>query len=103
MISPEYKKAIDLIRAELFPIEHEEDLQKVIQVFKLLIENGHYAGQDDIYQYLIKDISNDDFTAECDRNLASETQRIYEVVKTTIEPRTGFDWNEDWLREQLLS
>lgn len=95
MISEVYKKAVELIRKELFPIEHEDDLEKAVSVFKLLIKEGHYVGPDDIYQYLI-DYGND---REIE-GLASKTQQIYEVVKATLN--TKFGWKEDWLRKELL-
>lgn len=93
MISKEYKKAVELIRKEVWPITHpEDDLHKAVSVFKMLIQQGHNVGYDEIYQYL-KDCGHDE-------DLASETQKIYDVVKATLDTEFGF--KEETLRKHLF-
>jgi len=95
MISEEYKKAVDIIRAEC-SLEH--DLERIVVVFQMMIENGYYAGDDDIYQYIIKDGKDRTEATEFD---ASKIQDICETVKATLEPKADH-WNRDWLRKELL-
>ena len=95
MISEEYKKAVDIIRAECL-LEH--DVEKIVAVFQMLIENGHYAGDDDIYQYIIDYGKHREETTQF---IASKIQDICETVKATLEPETDH-WNRDWLHKELL-
>ncbi len=91
MISKEYKKGVDLIVKEVWPIEHhEDDLHKAVSVFKALIEEGHDVGCDDIFQYLRQ--------SGHDAQLASETQRINQVVKATVMTELGFPEKFLWER-----
>jgi len=95
MISEEYKKAVDIIRTNC-SLEH--DLEKIVAVFQMLIENGDYAGDDDIYQYII-DYGKD--RTEPTVFDATKIQDICETVKATLEPEANH-WNRDWLHKRLL-
>lgn len=95
MISEEYKKAVDIILANC-SLEH--DLEKIVFVFKMLIDNGYYAGDDDIYQYIINDGKD---RKETTQFTASKIQDICETVKATLEPEADH-WNRDWLHKELL-
>ncbi len=96
MISEEYKKAVDLVRP-FFPIDH--DLAKVVEVFKFLVEEGCYAGDDDIFQYVIEYGKH----REDERiwSVAAEIQRTYEDVKAVLRPDM-VHWKKGFLRKELL-
>jgi hypothetical protein len=92
MISKEYRKALDLIVKEVWPIGPEGNLHKAVSAFKMLIEEGHVVDANEIFYYL-KDCHNDIW-------LASDIDNIYKVVKSTL--KTEFGWKEDWLRKELF-
>ena len=103
MISEKYKKAVDIIRANC-SLEH--DLEKIVVVFQMLIENGDYAGDDDIYQYLIKDVKDNTVTKEFNTSetpyiQASKIQNICETIKATLEPEADH-WDIEWLHKELF-
>ena len=95
MISEKYKKAVDIIRANC-SLEH--DLERIVVVFQYLIENGEYAGDDDIYQYIIGDGKDKE---ESTQFIASKIQNICETVKATLEPEADH-WNIEWLHKELF-
>ena|SRR4030042_587142 len=96
MISEEYKKAVNLT---LSCFARENEFEKGVEVFKFLVEKGHYAGQDDIFQYVIGRAENRE--DEVARNNASEIQQVYEVVKAVLRPDIQH-WQEDFLSRELL-
>jgi hypothetical protein len=96
MISKEYKKAVELIRKEAFPIEHVEDLAIAVSVFKLLIKEGYDVGQNEICEYLIVNYGNGKEMVD----FALKTQQIHEVVKATLKTTSGLD--EDLLWKEIF-
>lgn len=96
MISEEYKKAVDLVRP-FFPIDH--DLVKVVEVFKFLIGEACYAGDDNIYQYVIKYGEHREDERIC--SVALEIQRTYEDVEAVLRPDM-VHWKKGFLRKKLL-
>jgi hypothetical protein len=92
MISKEYKKALDLIVKEVWPIGPEDNLHKAVSAFKMLIEEGHEVDSNEIFYYL-KACHHDIW-------LASDIDNIYKVVKSTL--KTEFGWEKDWLRKELF-
>ena len=96
MISEEYKKAVDLT---LPSFARENEFERGVEVFKFLVEKGHYAGQDDIFQYVIG-LAEDREDVDA-RNNASEIQQVYEVVKAVLRPDIQH-WQEDFLSRELL-
>lgn len=73
-------------------------MEKIVVIFQMLIDNGYYASDDDIYQYIIN-YGKD--RKETTRFTASKIQDIYETVKATLEPEADH-WNKDWLHKELF-
>ena len=96
MISKEYKKAVELIRKEAFPIEQIEDLEMAVSVFKLLIKEGYNVGPNEICEYLIVNYGNRREMVE----FALKVQQVHEVVKATLKTTSGLD--KDLLRKEIL-
>jgi len=96
MISKEYKKAVELIREEVFPIESVEDLEMAVSVFKLLINEGYDVAHNEICEYLIINYGNSKEMVD----FALKVQQIHEVVKAILKSSSGLD--EDLLLEKIF-
>jgi hypothetical protein len=81
-----------LIRKEAFPIEHIEDLEVAVSVFKLLIKEGYGVGHNEICEYLIVNYGNSRKMLD----FALKTQQIHEVVKATLKSTIDLDKELLW-------
>jgi hypothetical protein len=92
MISTEYKKAVELIRKEAFPIQDAEDLEIAVSVFKLLIKEGYEVHPNEICEYLIVNYGNGREMVD----FALKIQQIHEVVKATLKTTSALEEDLLW-------
>lgn len=69
-------------------LSHPNDFAATVEIFVRLIDAGHSAGQDQIYEFLTKscNFGDDD---------ALSIQRIYETVAQVKQPQGGPWWKDD--------
>lgn len=102
MISPEYKRAVDIIFTDYWPLEHLQDFVDSVHIFKILVKHDCFAGNDDIYQYIKKKEMENGEIEENALNKASKIQLIYDVVRATIKPFPDYQYAENPLKKKLF-